>query len=800
MQGVVRNAIRAIALLLLVVVLAAAAAYIYLRQSLPQTTGEVELQGLSAQVEILRDGYGIPHIFASTREDAYFGLGFAHAQDRLWQMEMSRRAAAGRLAEALGPAALEADRFLRTLGIRRAAEANLKHLGPGTLKVLEAYAAGVNAFLATRPVLPIEFRLTGVRPEPWTTADSVAWTKMMAWDLGGNWRSELLRLQLAKALPNARIQELLPPYPGDPAPALPELRELYRSIGKATRDLAEKFGEAQDFALGSNSWVVSGALSETGKPLLANDPHLGLTAPPVWYFAHLSAPDLDVIGATFPGVPGVVLGRNRHLAWGFTNTGPDVQDLYLEKVDAKGYYLTPDGPHPFRRYEETIRVKGAPDEKITVRVSRHGPVISDVLRAAQDAAPRDHVVALAWTALAEDDRTIQGAIGMGEARDWPGFLAAVRDFHTPQQNISYADAQGNIAFIAAGRVPVRKAANDLKGLAPAPGWDARYDWAGYIPFDELPRVINPDAGTIVTANDKVVPPGYRHHITFEWLPPYRAERIRELLQQSSKHTLRTFAEIQADILSVPAREILDLLKNTKPKSDEARAVLDALAKWDARMDPERWEPLVFAAWWRELARGIYADELGDAFRRNWSPRPVFLKAVLEDRDGQARWCDDVRTAVREDCGEIAADALERALEGLRITYGAYRTRWRWGEAHVAVHPHRPLTSVRLLRPFVDIRVPTGGDGFTVNVGRSDFGHPIEPFANRHGPSLRALYDLAQPDNSLFIHSGGQSGNPLSRHYRAFTDAWARGDYVPMITDRTRLEAAGVQRLALVPRR
>ncbi len=786
--------------MLLFCILAALAGYAFLRQSLPKTSGELVLQGLRAPVEVLRDGHGIPHIFAASAEDAYFALGFLHAQDRLWQMEVSRRVAAGRLAEALGPAALETDRFLRTLGVRRVAAENLKRLDADARAALEAYAAGVNGFLATRPVLPVEFWLTGVRPEPWQPADSVAWAKMMAWDLGGNWRSELLRMRLASSLPASRIEEFLPPYPGDAPPGLPDLRELYRQLDKPVRDLATRFGEAPDFALGSNSWVVSGARSASGKPLLANDPHLGLSAPPVWYFAHLSAPGLAVIGATLPGAPGVVLGRNERIAWGFTNTGPDVQDLYIEKLDSAGRYLGPEGPRAFRTFAETIRVKGRPEERITVRLSRHGPVISDALRAAQEAVPRGHAMSMAWTALAEDDLTVQGILRLGRAGDWDAFLAAARDFHTPQQNMTYADVEGNIGFIAAGRVPVRKPANDLRGQAPAPGWDARYDWAGFVPFGELPRTFNPAGGAIITANHKVTAPGYPHHLTYEWQPPYRARRIRALLDGEARHSARSFAAIQADVLSLASRELLGpLLKRAAPKSDDAREALKLLAAWDGRMDAERAEPLILVAWWRALARAIYADELGDAFQRNWSARPVFLQAVLEDRGGQARWCDDVRTTRREGCDEVAAEALDAALAELRRRYGPERVKWRWGEAHVAHHQHRPFARVPWLAPFFDIRVATPGDAFTVNTGRSDFDQD-EPFANRHAASLRALYDLADPQASLFIHSGGQSGNPLSIHYRAFTAAWARGEFVPMVTERKRLEAAGVQRLALVPRR
>src|SRR3990172_6684720 len=328
-----------------------AGGYFYLRQSLPQTKGEIRLAGLTAPAEVMRDRYGIPHIFAASLEAASFALGYVHAQDRLWQMEISRRIAAGRVAELVGAGALQADRFLRTLGVRRAAAANLRVLGAEARKLLESYAAGVNAFLASGPVLPLEFWLTGARPEPWTPADSVAWTKMMAWDLGGNFRNELLRMSLARTLPLARIHQILPPYPGEQPPVIADLKELYGALERDAVQLA-RFAPDNE-GLGSNNWVVSGARSASGKPLLANDPHLGLTAPPVWYFAHLSVPGANVIGSTLPGVPGVILGHNERIAWGFTNTGPDVQDLYIEKLDATGGYVAPEGRRTFQVIEET---------------------------------------------------------------------------------------------------------------------------------------------------------------------------------------------------------------------------------------------------------------------------------------------------------------------------------------------------------------------------------------------------------------------------------------------------------------
>jgi penicillin amidase len=775
-----------------------AAFYLYLRQSLPQTKGEIRVPGLSAPAEVLRDRYGIPHIFAASAEDASFALGFVHAQDRLWQMEMSRRIAAGRLAEIVGAGALETDRFLRTLGVRRSAEANLRSLDTETRKLLDAYAAGVNAFIASGPVLPPEFWLTGARPEPWTPADSVAWTKMMAWDLGGNWRNELLRMRLAKTLPLARIHELLPPYPGEKVPVIADLKELYSSMEREAVRLA-RFAPDND-GLGSNNWVVSGSRTESGKPLLANDPHLGLTVPPVWYFAQLSAPDMQVIGATLPGVPGVILGRNERIAWGFTNTGPDVQDLYIEKLDAAGGYLAPEGTRAFQVIDETILVKGAEAEKLRIRVSRHGPVISDVMRTAQDLAPRGHVIAFAWTALAEDDRTAQAAHKFARAREWDGFLAAARDFQVPQQNIVYADVEGNIGFIAAGRVPHRRPTNDLKGMAPAPGWQEKYDWVGYIPFEQLPRSFNPESGAIVTANHRVTPPGYPHFISSDWQPPYRADRIQALLDAVPKHSVPSFARIQADVVSLAMRELLPKLLAARPRSEEARKALALLAKWDGAMAAERSEPLIAWAWWRELTRAIYADELGDAFRENWLSRAVFLGNVLSGDAEAARWCDDIRTPAVETCEEVLALSLEAALADLRRRFGNDQSRWRWGEAHRALHEHRPFSRQPLLAAIFNVGVASPGDTYTVNVGRNNLNDEDRPYANRHAASLRAIYDLSDLEKSLYIHSGGQSGNILSDHYKAFSEAWARNEYIPMRAERKTLEAEPHQLLRLLPPR
>lgn len=763
-----------VALKVLVVVLVLlAGAYIYARQSLPRTTGEIAVPGLGAAVEVLRDRHGIPHIYAASLEDAHFALGFVHAQDRLWQMEMNRRIGSGRLAEILGAPALETDRFMRTLGLRRVAQANLERYDARTRRLLDAYAAGVNAFIGERTVLPPEFWILWTTPEPWTPADSVVWTKVMALDLGGNWRSEVLRMRLSRLLPTERVQQFLAPYPGDAPPPLPDLTALYGGLEKKLPP--EKTFSAVDAIGGSNSWVVSGARSASGKAMLANDPHLGLTAPPVWYFAHLSAPGMNAIGGTLPGVPALLVGRNDRIAWGLTNTGADVQDLYLERLDDS-----------FSEREEIIKVKGAPEEKLRVRASRHGPLISEVSRSALEATPRGYAVALAWTALAEDDLTMQAALKLGTSSSWEEFLAAAAELHAPPQTASYADAEGNIGYTTAGRVPVRKPANDLRGLAPAPGWDARYDWTGFIPFDELPRAFNPPGGAVVLANHKVLPAKYRHHITYEWQPPYRARRIEELLAGADRHDVASFKRMQADVVSLAARELL-------PRFLAARPV-DELQRWDGAMVANRAEPLIMVAWWREFARAVYGDELGEAFRTNWSARAIFVSNVLAS---QPHWCDDIRTPLRETCDALIAAAYDRAIADLQRRYGKD---WRWGEAHVARHRHRPFSRNEWLARVFDIRVPSGGDAYTVNAGAVDFNDDAEPFANRHAASMRTITDWADPQASVFIHSGGQSGNPLSAHYRDLSERWARGEYVPMITDRRRLEADGVQRLVLVPRK
>ncbi|MDW3688062.1 penicillin acylase family protein [Cupriavidus sp. CV2] len=776
--------------------------YVWYRQaSQPQTAGTLKLPGLRDGVSIVRDRHAVPHIKAANAQDAYFALGFVHAQDRLWQLQMSKRIVSGRLAEILGPSALDTDRFLRTLGVRRNAEAILSQSSAETRAVLQAYADGVNAYIdGHKGPLPPEFLLLRTRPEHWEPADTLAWQTMMAWDLGGNWTQETLRMRLAQVLPVARINELLAPYPGDRPLRTMDYGNLYRHLAPLATAMArveQRAPAGYVEGMGSNNWVVSGAHTRSGKPLLANDPHLGLQAPALWYFAQLQAPGLDVTGATLPGMPAVVLGHNQRIAWGFTNTAPDVQDLYIERLQpgSTQRYQTPDGWADFITRTETIHVKGAPDVTLNVRETRHGPVISDAAEpVATAAAPlgAQYVVAFQWTALRADDRTVQAGLALNRATDWASFLAALRDFHSPQQNIVYADVDGNIGFIAPGRVPLRRADNDLKGLAPAPGWDARYDWTGFIPFEQLPRSFNPPEGVIATANQKIVEDDYPYFLTSEWTVPYRYQRIRTLIDATERHTMDSFGAIQKDTLSLAVRDALPLLLASPFASNPAlpqreRALIESLRKWDGDMQATLSEPLVATAWLRELSRVLFEDKVGDTlFNRLWEQRNVqqpMLNVLRNPRGQGAFWCDDSKTPTQESCDDAIASAWRLAIADLDRRYGDKPERWRWGKAHAARSEHKPFGKQPYLAGLFNVKVPSSGDTYTVNVGRHNLRDEAAPFESVHAASLRAIYDLSDLAESRFMDSTGQSGNVMSTHYRDWTDKWAAVQYITMAPGR-----------------
>jgi penicillin G amidase len=777
--------------LLVLTAAVAGGGYWWLRQSLPQVEGEIELAGLGASVTIVRDRFAIPHIEAESLLDATFGLGFAHAQDRLWQMEFRRRLGAGRLAEILGPAALPSDRFMRTLGLYRLAERNLAHLEPETIAWLEAYADGVNALLEScAGPLPPEFLILGhTEVEPWRPADSLVWIRLMALDLGVNYRDELLRARLAERLSDEQIADIWPDYPKD-APTT--LVEVARAL--PWEQLAAALPPTPPGGIGSNAWVVAGSRTTTGAPLLANDPHLGLRAPGVWYLAHLKAPELELVGASMAGLPGIVLGHNGTIAWGFTNTGADVQDLFVERSDPKdpARYLTPSGTAPFETRQEIIRIKGAPAATVTLRATRHGPVISDVVPDAARLVQGGTLVALAWTALAEDDLAAQALLGITQARSWRQFVEALRALGAPVQNIHYADTSGHIGFIAPGRVPLRRSGD---GRWPVPGWTGAFDWDGRVPFEALPRVLDPQNGVLFNANNRVVPEDYPYLLTADWEAPYRARRLAQLLDAGT-FGLQDFAAIQADELSLLAQDLLPIMLAVEPGGSRAADAVARLEAWNRVMRPDQAEPLLFAAWYRELSRLIYADELGDLFGGFWGVRPQLMQRILIDRQ---IWCDDIGTAAVETCAQRAAAGLDAALLDLARRFGDDPAAWRWGDAHVARMAHPLFERQPLLGYLFDIEIASGGDSVTVNVGHYRPGDPQRPFASTHAAGYRAIYDLADLDRSTFIAATGQSGNPLSRHYRDLTELWARGQGVLIDRDPRAYRQGATGELRLGPR-
>jgi penicillin G amidase len=784
--------VRRLALVLvLLLVIAAAAAWLYARQTLPQTDGTLRLAGPRAEIRIERDVDGIPTIKAGSLEDAVFGLGFVHAQDRLWQLETHRRIGSGRLAEAFGEAALDNDRFLRALGVKRAAAAQWAQASPQAKAVLTAYADGVNASVRdAMKARPPEFVLLGVTPEPWTPQDSMAWAIMMAWDLGGNWSTELLRMRLALKLPVARVDELIPPYPGEKPLATADYAALFRELrvdGKLGQQALAAAPESGVEGIGSNNWVVAGSHTTTGKPLLGNDPHLKLSAPALWYLARMEAPGVKVAGATMPGLPGVVLGQNEHVAWGFTNTGPDVQDLYLERIkpDDASQYQTPAGWARFETFDEVIKVKGKPDVTLTVRATRHGPVISDAGRVAEGltgpAAKPSYALAMRWTALDADSGVIDTSIRFAQARSVADFITASEGYTAPMQNMVVADREGRIGFVAAGRVPLRRADNDLRGLVPSPGWDARYDWAGSLAAGQTPRELDPSRGWIATANQRIHAADYPHYIGSEWALPYRQQRIEELLTATPRHSMASLSAMHADVVSLATRRLLPFVQKAKSPHALAAAAQKQLAGFDGTMSADRAAPLIFWAWTRQLAQGLFADEIGNPlYDRSGRSYRDAMESVLERND--AWWCDDKTTTPAETCEQQIDAAFTRALDELQAAHGADAAAWQWGRAHVARSEHRPFSRVKPLARWFELRTPVGGDTYTVNVSRVGLrpdNTTGELYLDEHGPSLRALYDLGDPAQSRLMQSSGQSGIVFSPLYRSFVERWAKVEYVPL---------------------
>ena len=788
--------------------------YALLRNTVPSPSGSLAIAGLSNSVEVIRDREGVPHIFAKSVDDLYMALGFVHAQDRLWQMELQRRTGQGRLSEIFGERTFNTDVFLRTLDLYGHSERSVAALPPEAKNAIEAYARGVNAYIERgvgwlEPRLPPEFLFLRHRPEPWRPADSIVMIKLMALQLSTNMNFEMLRLSLAaQGLNSAEIEDLMPLEPSDAPPPMPEIAQLYPLKSSVPQKRADASTLVDDL-IGtgtSNNWVVSGPRTISGKPLLANDPHLRLGAPSIWYLVHLALAQPDGkaangAGASLPGVPGLVLGRGDTIAWGFTNTGSDVQDVFIEKVNPANprEYQTPDGWRSFEADEMSIAVKGAGTRKVERRRTRHGPVLPGFYRNLDGMLGSGQVAALQWTALTDDDTTIAAGLFDPNLRTVDDYFEKMRLFVVPMQSMVIADSTGRIGMIAPGRVPIRARDNKVAGRAPVPGWDATYDWQGFVKFEELPKVDDPNVGAVGTANARIVDPGYPHHLTYDWDPAFRQQRVKELIFDQDKHDIASMRAAQADVFSPAIAQLQPLMIAAAQAGGSVdNGVLDQLTTWDANMSADRPEPLIFTAWLREAVRAIYSEDLGPAFGMYFDYRATALLRLLRGQAKGRDWCDVRTTPERESCGALLAAALNQALRNLETRYGPDRSKWRWGAAHSAHGEHRPFGAVSYLAPYFNVEVPTPGGNYTLNRGKADFWEE-QPFANRHASSFRAIYDLADLEKSLYIQTTGQSGNFLSPFYRSFAERWARVEYVEIQTKREVIAKSALGTWKLAPK-
>jgi len=795
------------------------AALTALRRPLTRTSGQVSLPGLSEPVQILRDRWGVPHIYARNASDLFVAQGYVHAQDRLWQMELQRRTGLGRLAEVFGPIALDTDRFVRVLGFNRVVRREAEALEGEARAVVDAYVRGVNAFIAqnTRR-LPIEFTILRLRPEPWQAEDVLVWAKMMALNLSRDWMTDLLRARIVAAVGPERAALLEPEYPPAHPLTIPRGVRYGAEIGADALRMAAAaapFAGSSAAGQGSNAWAVSGARTASGRPLLASDPHLMLQVPSLWYENHLSGGDIHVTGASLPGIPCVVIGHNERVAWGLTNGENNVQDLFIERFD----------PSDPTRYEfqgaweqatvvhERIVVKGQAEPAIEdVRITRHGPIISplvpsDAGRVTSDGQSvtrhpspvTDHeALALRWDAL-DPGQNISAALELNRAHDWASFRAAVAEWVMPTQNFIYADVEGHVGYMLGGALPIRARGD---GLLPVPGWTGEYEWVGMIPRDELPHVLDPDEDFVASANTQIAGAGYPYALPGEYLPGYRATRIRQLIAQTPRHDAESFSAIQGDQRSLPGLELAALAGRLAAPTPIARQAREALAAWDGELTAESVAGAIYARLREKLLQAAYSEVAGPlelatglgAFAALpgtsylWRALPQVLERLATRDDS---WLLDGRTG-----DGLLSEAWEAAIAELRAELGDDVSNWRYGRYHTLTLRH-PLGASAALAPLLNRGpFPIGGDSDTVRMGHSPRQFAGQPFCI--APSYRQICDLSNWDRSLSIHPVGQSGQPGSKHYADLVEAWRTMQYHPMAWSRARVEDAAVDRLTLEP--
>ncbi len=793
-----------------------AAYYWLVRRPLPQAQGVMRVPSLQAPVEIMRDRWGIPHIYAHNLRDLMFAQGFVHAQDRLWQMDWQRRLVAGRLSEIVGAATVPLDRWIRALGMRRVAEQEVALIDGEILANLHAYTAGVNRRIALGR-LPIEFTLLRYEPEPWTVADTLSWVKMMSWGLSVNWEAELLRAQLIAHLGPDQAAELEPDYPANRPYAVPPGVD-YSALGQAALERAQASrpftGPPARDGLGSNNWVLAGWRTASGKPLLANDMHLSINTPSIWYENHLCstnprlAEQLNVTGITLPGIPGVISGHNEHVAWGFTNGFADVQDLYIEHLrhtdegrvqyEFKGEWLDA------QVTRQEIGVRGSPPVFEDVVVTHHGPIINAMLQN----APAQQPLALRWTSL-EPDTMICALYAMNRARDCIEFRQALRHWMAPIQNTVYADTQGNIGYSFPGKLPIRAKG---QGRVPVPGWTGEYEWTGYVPFEELPHLYNPPQGYIATANNRVTDDNYPYFIGHDHCTSDRAQRIIELIEARPKIDLAYIQRMQFDLVLPAARIVAGYLRQLKTDDPELAAVVKLMQDWNGELAADNPAAAVYELFVQRSIHLMLADKLGQLTARymGQGPTPVLHEgSIFGERavewllqilaEPNSHWFDLGHGETRDD---ILRLALRETLDILQARLGPKPSDWAWGKLHTLSYIH-PLGNVKPLdKLFNRGPYPVGGDANTVCA--AGFGHRDLSGSENVGAKglvgapFRFIADLGDLRNSWGLLAPGQSGQPGSKHYDDQAQAWFEGHYHPMLFARDDIERAAKAVLWLKP--
>ena len=803
MALVFRWLIRLASALIILAVATFALAYYFASRSLPEYEGTLQVAGLSAPVEIVRDNANVPHIFGETDEDVFFALGMAHAQDRLWQMTMLRRTAQGRLSELFGARTLPIDSLIRRLDLYPLSQSSVRAMDDDTQAALRAYSAGVNAWIdqvnqGSRGRGAPEMWVFNNAIAPWQPADSVAIIKVMALQLSSHLEEEVLRARTSLILNDEdRLNDILPEAPGSGLAALPSYASLMPDVAPYTPNKRMAFDPLspvvpRNLAGASNAWAAGISRSATGSTLLANDPHLGLTAPSIWYLARLELENGGVIGGTIPGVPVIMLGRSADLGWGITSSYLDDQDVLIEEVNPSdaSQYRTPDGWANFETRESIIRIKDAPSVTLQLQWSVNGPVLPPDQYDLATIRPPGTVTVLSWTALSGEDTTMQAAMNLMRATSVEAGIAAAEQYVAPAQMLTLAD-RNSVGLKLIGHIPNRNPEHITEGRLPHFGYLPQNRWDGRRPYAENPEWIDPIGGIVGNTNNKIIDAPFPAHVSHMWGDSQRVNRWRFLMQGREVHTRDSFIEAQSDTVSYTARSILPLIGadlwftgEAAPEGTPQRLRQDALAllaEWNGEMNEHLPEPLLYAAWMRALQDRLIRDELGPLAREYTHVEPLFIERVFRNTNGAAAWCDVLQSAPTETCSDISRLALDDALIWVSENYGTALESLRWGDAHEATHDHPVLGEAPVLRWFVNIRQSTSGGDNTLMRGRTS-GDPDAPFMNVHAAAYRGVYDFADPDSSVFITSTGQSGHFLSRYYDDLGDLWRRGEYIPMSLD------------------